>query len=129
VAAHLEPALFRDPVQRGAFVALLESDDLHRAIEAAPPEVGALLVRLTVEEPKSDAEEVVVQLVRDAARHELPFLATEARTSPEAMTEAAEVARWVQELDDPATATAARTGLVAWLAVRSESGGAGQVER
>ena len=66
-----------------------------------PPPVRALLVRLTVEEPVGEPAEVMLQLVREAARRELPLMAAEARTSPAAGQEAAEVAAWVQRLDGP----------------------------
>jgi DNA primase len=123
VADRLEAALFRDGLQRSAFEVLAGAGDqpLHEVIEQAPPAVRALLVRLTVEEPRSRADEVVLQLVRDAARGELVVLTGEARTSPEAAAEAARVASWVQELDDPAASAAATARLVAWLVVRAQS--------
>jgi DNA primase len=126
VGHRLEAALFRDDVQRAAFLALVEADDLHQAIDGAPPDVEALLVRLTVEEPRSQPDEVVLQLVRDAARRELSLITAEARTSPAAMEEAARATGWVQELDDPATSAAATASLVAWLVVRSQTNGSGQ---
>jgi hypothetical protein len=122
----LEAALFRDDAQRAAFVALVEADDLHQAIDCAPPDVQALLVRLTVEEPRSQPDEVVLQLVRDASRRELSLITAEARTSPTAMEEAARATGWVQELDDPTTSVAATASLVAWLVVRSQMNGSGQ---
>ena len=81
VGDRLEDVLFSDPVQRAAFVALVESDDLGEAIDGASGPVQALLVRLTVEEPRSEPDEVVAQLVRDTVRRELPVLTVEARTS------------------------------------------------
>ena len=87
----------------------------------AGPEVRALLVRLTVEEPMGEPDDVVLQLVRDAARGELQVITAEARTSPEAVQEAAAAAGWVQELDDPAVSVAATARLVAWLVVRAQS--------
>ncbi len=126
VGDRLVAALFRDPVQHAAFEALVESDDLHRAIDSAAPGVQTLLVRLSVEEPRSDPDDVLVQLVRDAVRRELPLLTVEARSSPAAMEEAASVAAWLQELDDPRTSVAASDGLVAWLVVRSQTNGTGQ---
>ena len=48
-----------------------------------------------------EPDDVVLQLVRDAARRELHLITAEARTSPEARHEAAAAAAWVQELDDP----------------------------
>ena len=123
VAERLEAALFRDDLQRAAFEVLAGAGDepLHEVIEQAPPGVRALLVRLTVEEPRSRADEVVLQLVRDAARGQLVVITGEARTSPEAAAEAARVASWVQELDDPATSATATARLVAWLVVRAQS--------
>ena len=55
VGDRLEDVLFSDPVQRAAFVALVEADDLGEAIDAGPAPVQALLVRLTVEEPRVGA--------------------------------------------------------------------------
>jgi hypothetical protein len=37
------PVLFVDPLQRDAFTALVEHDDLHDAIASASPEVAGLL--------------------------------------------------------------------------------------
>ena len=126
VAHRLEAALFRDELQRAAFLVLMEADDLHQAIDGSPPEVRALLVRLTVEEPLGEPSEVVLQLVRDAARWELAVVTREARTSPDAATEAAAASVWVQELDDPAAAAAATDRLVAWLAGRGQACGSGE---
>jgi DNA primase len=120
---HLEAALFRDDLQREAFLVLAEADpaaELHEVIESAPPQVRALLVRLTVEEPMGEPDDVVLQLVRDAARRELQLITAEARTSPEVVEEAAAAAAWVQELDDPAASIAATARLVAWLVVRAQ---------
>jgi DNA primase len=127
VGERLEACLFRDELQRAAFQALVDADDLRQAVDGASPEVRELLVRLTVEEPTGQPDEVVLQLVRDASRHELTLITTEARTSPAAASEAADVARWVQELDDPGASVAATARLVAWLVVRStiDSSGAG----
>ena len=70
VGHRLEAALFRDDLQREAFTVLAEADptaELHQVIESAPPQVRTLLVRLTVEEPMGEPDDVVLQLVRDAA--------------------------------------------------------------
>jgi len=120
VADRLEAPLFRDELQRAAFVALVEADDLPQAIDSASPEVRALLVRLVVEEPMGEPDEVVLQLVRDAARKELAIVTREARTAPEAVAEAASATVWVQELDDPVAAAAATDRLVAWLVGRGQ---------
>ena len=121
-----EPELFSDPVQRAAFTALVEADDLGEAIDSAPGRVQTLLVRLTVEEPRSAPDEVVSQLVRDTVRRELPILAVEARTSTQAMEDTAKVAVWLQELDDPAVSAEASRRLVAWLLVRARTNGSEQ---
>ena len=122
VADRLESALFRDDLQREAFEVLASADTepLHQVIEDARPEVRALLVRLTVEEPRGAPDEVVMQLVRDAARAQLTVITAEARTSSTAVAEAAEVASWVQELDDPVRSAEATARLVAWLVVRAQ---------
>ena len=127
VGDRLEPALFSDPVQRAAFEALVDAYDLGEAIDAASGPVQSLLVRLTVEEPRAEPDEVVVQLVRDAVRRELPVLTVEARTSPGAMQEATDVAGWLQDLDGSTTAADAADRLVAWLVVREQPSGSGQV--
>ncbi len=126
VGDRLDAVLFSDPVQQAAFIALVEADDLGVAIDAAPGRVQALLVRLTVEEPRSEPDEVVMQLVRDSVRRELPQIAVEARTSDDAMEEAAAVAAWLQELDDPESARQASARLVAWLLVRARRNGSRQ---
>ncbi len=127
VGDRLEPVLFSDPIQRAAFCALVESDDLGEAIDGASGHVQGLLVRLTVEEPRAEPDEVVAQLVRDTVRRELPVVTVEARTSREAMQEAVEVAGWLQDLDRSDTAAEASRRLVAWLLVRSQPRGSGQV--
>jgi DNA primase len=125
VGDRLEAALFRDELQRATFEALVDTDkdDLHQVIDAAPPAVRALLVRLTVEEPVGEPDEVVLQLVRDASRQELKVITAEARTSPGAVQEAADVTGWVQELDDPNDSVAATASLVAWLVSRAQTSG------
>jgi hypothetical protein len=118
--------LFRDKLQRAALQSLMDASDLHEAIDTAPSDVRALLVRLTVEEPTSEPDEVILQLVRDAARRELQLITAEARESPAAREEAAAASLWVQELDDPAASVAATARLVAWLVVRAPTDTAGQ---
>jgi DNA primase len=122
VAHRLEAPLFSDGLQRTAFEVLMTTDDLHQAIDTSTPAVRALLVRLTVEEPKGEPDEVVSQLVRDAVRRQLTLATREARTSPEAAAEAAAASVWVQELDDPTAAAAASARLVAWLMVKDRDG-------
>ncbi len=126
MADRLSEVLFRDETQRAAYVALVGADDLHEAIDSSPPEVAELLVRLTVEEPRAAADEVVVQLVRDGVRREMAVASAEGARSSEAIAEAAAATAWLQELDDPVTSAGATTRLVAWLTVRSQTGETGR---
>jgi DNA primase len=131
VGDRLAPVLFIDPVQRAAFSALVEHDDLHDAIAAGAPEVARLLRRVTVEEPLpgdpelgDPVDSVVNVLLREAVRralsdvtaesrgHEVPTLARPQQT--------AEVRRWLAELDDPASGRTAADRLVAWLTEREK---------
>ncbi len=122
VEGRIEPALFSDDLQRSTFQAIVDAGgNLHEAASTARPEVRALLVRLAVEEPRGEVDEVVLQLVRDAARRQLRQVTGEARTSPSAVEEAAAAASWVQELDDPGASAAATARLVAWLVVRAQT--------
>jgi DNA primase len=127
VVDRLEPVLFADPVQRAAFVALVDHDDLHLAVDAAEradPDVARLLRQVTVEEPAGDADDVIVLLVRNATRRALGDIEAQARLSPEALGDLASVAAVVrgdlEELDDPAHAVAASERLLAWLVGRGE---------
>jgi DNA primase len=127
VEGRLDPALFSDDRQRTAYRAVVDAGgDLHQAADNSAPDVRSLLVRLAVEEPRGEVEEVRLQLVRDAARRQLRLATAEARTSPEAVTEAAAATVWVQELDDPVAWAAAADRLVAWLAVRAQTSTAGR---
>ena len=127
VAHRLEPVLFPDPVQRAAFAALVEHDDLHLAVDAAErddPDVARLLRRVTVEEPAGDADDVIVLLVRNATRRALADIEAQARLSPESLGDLAAVAatvrRDLEEFDDPDLAVAASDRLLAWLVGRGE---------
>jgi DNA primase len=126
IGANLEDVLFADEVQREAFRSLVGADDLHDAIGGSAPPVAALLTRLAVEEPRASAGDVLVQLVRDAARRELVVATAEARETPEAIAEAASATGWLQELDDPSLSAEATSRLVAWLVVRSRTGASGR---
>ena len=131
VADRLQSVLFTDPVQRQAFVALLDHDDLHDAIEAAPPEVALLLRRVTVEEPLSGDPElgdpvdsVVAVLLREAVRRALVDVEKEARGSDTSWqagaAETAQVRLWLAELGERPDARIAADRLVAWLAQREK---------
>lgn len=133
VGLRLEAALFADPLQRRAFEALLEADDIHAAIGAAGPEVGELLSQVVNESPLVESElgdpidAVVRQLVELGARRALDDLATQLRVDPGAVEEAsrqvAEVRGLLEALSsaEPATAEAAERQLVAWICAREEA--------
>jgi hypothetical protein len=52
----IDAQLFHDAVARAAFEAILDSPDVHDAIEATDGPVRALLERVAVEEPSEDGE-------------------------------------------------------------------------
>ena len=88
VVDRVHAVLFTDRVQRQAFVALLEHDSVHEAVESASPEVASLLRRVIVEEPMSGdpdlgdpVDSVVVVMLRDAARRALGDIEIESRVS------------------------------------------------
>ncbi len=121
--------LFADPVQRRAFVALLENDSAHEAVESASPEVASLLRRVIVEEPMSDDPElgrqvdaVVAGLLRASARRALADVEIESRAGADSWqgpaTETAQVRLWLDELEDPRSGRDAADRLVAWLVER-----------
>jgi DNA primase len=129
VADRLHPALFVDDLQREAFNALLESDDLHIAIESSSPAAAALLRRATVEEPLmgdpdlgDPIDSVVNVLLRAAVQHALIDVGIESRGSGDAWQASAvataQVRLWLEELDDSVVGRAASDRLVAWLTER-----------
>ena len=128
VGDRLEAALFPDELQRAAFEALTGADDLHEAVEAAEhadPRVAGLLRRLAVEEPATDADDVVVTLVRNASRRALAVVEAQARLSPNSVGEIApviaRVRRDLDELDDGDRGLAAADRLLAWLVGRDDT--------
>jgi DNA primase len=127
VGDRLEATLFPDELQRAAFEALTGADDLHEAVEAADhhdPRVAGLLRRLAVEEPATDADDVVVTLVRNASRRALAVAEAQARMSPNTVGEIAPVIARVRhdldELDDSERCLAAADRLLAWLVGRDD---------
>ncbi len=128
VADRLEAVLFPDELQRAAFEALTRSEDLHEAVEAAEdhdPRVASLLRRLAVEEPATDADDVVVTLVRNASRRALAVAEAQARLAPNSVSEIAPVIARVRhdldELDDGDRCLAAADRLLAWLVGRDDT--------
>jgi DNA primase len=134
VADRLQPVLFSDSLQRDAFIALVEHDDLHDAIAAASPEVAGLLRRVTVEEPLvgdpdfGDPIDLVVGvLLHEAVRRELSEVEKASRSLGESWQAGAavtaQVRRWLAELEDPTSVRAAADRLVAWLMEREPKDG------
>jgi DNA primase len=134
VADRLQPVLFSDALQRDAFVALVEHDDLHDAIATASPGVANLLRRVTVEEPLpgdpdfGDPVDLVVGvLLREAVRLELSEVEKASRGLGESWQDGAavtaQVRRWLAELEDPSSVRAAANRLVAWLMEREQKEG------
>jgi DNA primase len=129
VADRVHPVLFADPVQRYAFVALLEHDSVQDAVESASPEVAVVLRRVIVEEPLAGDPElgdpvdvVVAGLLRGAAQRALAEMEIESRTGEdvwqERSAETAQVRVWMDELEVPAAGRDAANRLVAWLVER-----------
>jgi hypothetical protein len=121
--------LFVDPLQRQAFVALLEHDDLHSAIEAASPPVALLLRRVTVEEPLigdpelgDPVDSVIMVLLREAVRRALTDVEKEARgldaSWQAGAAETVQVRLGLAELSEIDLARRAADRLVAWLTER-----------
>ena len=109
VVDRVHAVLFTDRVQREAFVALLEHDSVHEAVESASPEVASLLRRVIVEEPMSGDPElgdpvdsVVAVLLRGAARRALAEVEIESRAGDDSWqaqaAETAQVRLWLDEL-------------------------------
>jgi DNA primase len=133
VADRIHPVLFTDPLQRAAFVALLEHDNVHQAVESALPEVAGVLRRVTVEEPLvgdpdlgDPVESVVVVLLREATRRALADVEARSRAQGSdswqaTAAETAQVRRWLDALGDAGGRDAADR-LVAWLFERESEG-------
>jgi DNA primase len=131
VGDRLEAVLFVDELQRRAFQTLLAADDLHQAIDDAPPDVAELLRRVAVEEPvvvegatPDPVDALVSNLMRTAAQRALRDLEISARTTPsdfsDTVATTARVKLWIEDLDDPATGSEASSRLLAWLLARRE---------
>ena len=129
VVDRVHAVLFADPVQRQAFVALLEHDSVHEAVQTASPEVANVLRRVTVEEPMAGdpdlgdpVDSVVAVLVRGSVRRALAELESESRSGvvpwETRATETAQVRLWLDELEKSSSGRDAADRLVAWLAER-----------
>ena len=129
IADRVHAALFNDPLQRQAFVALLECDSVHDAVESGSPEVASLLRRVIVEEPMAGDPElgdpvdsVVTVLLRGAARRALAEVEMQSRAVDDSWqlraAETAQVRLWLDQLGDPMAGRDAADRLVAWLVGR-----------
>jgi DNA primase len=129
VADRVHAVLFADPVQRGAFVALLEHDSVQDAVETASPEVAIVLRRVIVEEPLpgdpelGDAVDLVVAgLLRGATQRALVEIEIESRSGDDAWqsraAETAQVRLWLDLLEVSDAGRDAANRLVAWLVER-----------
>jgi DNA primase len=129
VGDRVHAALLGDPLQRLAFVALLEHDSVHEAVESASPEVASLLRRVIVEEPMAGDPElgdpvdsVVTVLLRGAVRRALAEVEVQSRAVDDSWqlraAETAQVRLWLDQLEDPTAGRDASERLVAWLVER-----------
>ena len=129
VVDRVHAVLFTDRVQRQAFVALLENDSVHEAVESASPEVASLLRRVIVEEPMSGdpdlgdpVDSVVAVMFRGAARRALADVEIESRVGDDSWqaraAETVQVRLWLDELEESGAGRDAADRLVAWLLQR-----------
>jgi DNA primase len=79
MAHRLDEALFADPRQRGAFVALAGADSLRAAIEQSDDEVADLLIQLANYDPQIEVDQAMVALVRSVAQEALAELQADGR--------------------------------------------------
>ncbi len=133
VAERVHAVLFTDRVQRQAFVALLEHDSVHEAVETASPEVATLLRRVIVEEPMEGdpalghpVDSVVAMLLRGATRRALSEVEIESRQGDDSwqarVAETAQVRLWLDQLDNGDSGRDASDRLVGWLTQREPEG-------
>jgi DNA primase len=131
VADWIDEVLFRDQVQRSAFLALCEAEELHQAIDQADPDAGELLRRLVVSDGSEDIDVMgtMIELVRTATTRALLQLEGEARLradEPNALRETSEMSGWLkaelEQLRDPSESSPLATRasesalrLLAWL--------------
>jgi DNA primase len=120
LAGRLHDALFGDEVHAAAFRALAASSTLHEAIEAAEPEVAALLQRLAVEESEADPDDVVARTVEEAAKRVIAALERRARETDTLQADVGWLKLMIEQLREPATGIDAAKQLVPWLAARVE---------
>lgn len=84
IEGRLDIALFSSALAGAVYGELASAMTLHEAIESAAPEVGDLLSQLAVEDTQEDPDDVLRQLIAQAAARALAELRREARsTTPE----------------------------------------------
>jgi DNA primase len=126
VSRWLSGGLFDDPVQAGAYQALLESDTHTAALAIAPAHVADLLARLMVEEPASEPFDAVRRLLTEVARRRIGTLRLVGATSgdpAQALSDLAFLNRAIDDLRDPGAAADSADRLLAWLNERVGDGG------
>jgi DNA primase len=120
VADRLTDAMFDDEVHVAVYRALANAATLHDAIDAAPPEAGALLQRLAVEETEAEPDDVIALLLRQIVGR---LIDAEAKRVVAGNGDAATVGwlkiQWDQLRPDSSTRIEASEALVAFLAERS----------
>ena len=126
VSRWLSAELFDDPVQAGAYQALLESDTHTAALAIAPPPVADFLARLMVEEPSSEPLDAVRRLLTEVARRRIGTLRLVGATTgdpAQALSDLAFLNRAIDDLRDPDTGADSADRLLAWLNERVGDGG------
>jgi len=127
----IDEVLFLDVIQRRAFQALCNAEELHQAIDQAEPEAAELLRRLVVSDGAAeiDAHGTLIELIRSAATPALRDLEVEARLKVddvEAFSLASTKSRWLkaelESLRDPPESSDLAIGafesamrILAWL--------------
>jgi DNA primase len=81
IEGRLDIALFSSALAGAVYAELASAMTLHEAIEAAAPEVADLLGQLAVEDTQEDPDDVLGQLIAQAAARALAELRREARSS------------------------------------------------
>jgi DNA primase len=126
VSRWLSAGLFDDPVQAGAYRALLESDTHTAALANAPPRVADLLARLLVEEPSSQPLDAVRRLLTEVARRRISTLRLVGATTDDptrALSDMDFLNHAIDDLRDPDAAADSADRLLAWLNERVGDGG------
>ncbi|HKY13360.1 MAG TPA: DNA primase [Microthrixaceae bacterium] len=119
IAARLGPELFVEGPVRRAYLALREAGSVHGALEDAEPAVADLLRRVSVEESRAEADDIVVRLLTATVTREIAELEQEARHAEDPLDYVPSI-QWLKlrldEIrgDEPAMEAAGQ--LIVWLA-------------